>query len=149
MSIVGYIVIGIVILFVLLFYLLFLISYIGSSKGWREAKRTDATILEDLGDMKLSTGSYAPGCPRFRTFHKYKVHYYVHGEEQIEEAELKNRKLKVGETVEVRYEISKKGKIQLKSEAFLCWTREMAIGMTLGIIVGITVSVMELMGFGR
>lgn len=143
MSIAGYIVLGIVILFVLLFYILFVVAYLASSKGYREAKRTDATILEDIGDMKLSTGSHVIGCPRFRTFHIYKVSYYVNGEEQVEEAELRNRKLKVGETVEVRYNISKKGKIKLESEAFLCWTREMAIGYTLGIILGITLCVLK------
>lgn len=51
------------------------------------------------------------------------------GEQHIEEAELKNCHLKVGETTEVRYSISEKGELSLESEAFLYWTKEMAIGI--------------------
>ena len=72
----------------------------------------------------------------FLLLHKYKVAFTVNGEEYIEEAELKNRTHKVGDIVEVRYDISKKGKVHLVSEAFLCWTREMAIGYTLGMLWG-------------
>lgn len=146
MSIIGYIVIGIVILVILLVYVLFLLAYAGASKGYREAIRTKATVIEDLGDMKLTTGVVAVGVPRFRTFHKYKVLYSVNGVEYIEEAELKNRKLNVGDVTEVRYDISKKGKVSLESEAFLCWTREMAIGYTGGVILGIVLSVLKVNG---
>ena len=144
MSIVGYIVLGIVIIFLLLFYILILIAYIGSSQGYREAARATATILEDLGDMKLSTGSVVIGVPRYRTFHRYKVSYYVNGTEQIGEAELRDRTLKIGDSTEVRYEILKDGKISLESEAFLCWSRELAIGSTIGLILGITLSVLKI-----
>ena len=82
--------------------------------------------------------------PRFRTFHKYKVSFWLDGKEYLEEAELKNCKLKVGDYIEVRYDISKKGKLQLESEAFLCWTREMAIGYTLGIVLGVVLSILKL-----
>lgn len=72
--------------------------------------------------------------------------YSVNGVEYIEEAELKNRKLNVGDVTEVRYDISKKGKVSLESEAFLCWTREMAIGYTGGVILGIVLSVLKVNG---
>lgn len=146
MSIVGYIVIGIVILFLLLMYLLILISYLGYSKAYKEAIKTKATIIEDLGDLKMATGSFAVGVPRFRTFHKYKVSYSVNGVEYIEDAELRDRKLNVGDITEVRYAISKKGKISLESEAFLCWSREMAIGYTGGLILGIVLSILKVSG---
>lgn len=137
MNIVGYIVIGIVVLFILLIYVMFLVSYIGYSKVYREAMITKATIIEDMGEIKLATGSHSIGSPRYRQFYKYKVSYFVNGQEYIEEAELKKRTHNIGDVIEVRYDISKKGKVSLVSEAFLCWTREMAIGYTLGIIVGI------------
>ncbi len=137
MGIVGYIVIGLVILFVLLLYLMFLFAFIVSAMSYKNAIKTKATVIEDLGDMKLSTGMIAVGVPRFRTFHKYRVSYFVDGTEYIEEAELKNRNQKVGDVIKVRYGISNKGKVSLESEAFLCWTGEMAIGYTLGLILGI------------
>lgn len=143
MSLIGYIIIGIIIVIVSLVYLLFLLSYIASSKAYREAKRVNAIIQEDLGDMKLATGSTSIGSPRYRTFYKYKVSFVVDGTEYIEEAELKESDLKAGDSVEVRYSISNKGKLSLESEAFLCWTREMAIGYTLGIILGVVLSVLK------
>lgn len=143
MNIIGYIVLGIIIVIVLLIYVLFVLSYLGSSKSYRGAKRVNATIQEDLGDMRLAAGGQSIGTPRYRTFHKYKVLFFAEGKEYIEEAELKNCELKVGDSVEVRYSISKKGKVSLESEAFLCWTREMAIGYTLGIILGIVLSVLK------
>lgn len=81
-----------------------------------------------------------------RRFHRYIVSFWVDGTEYFEEAELKNRNLNIGDHIEVRYDISQKGKVELKSEAFLCWSREMAIGYTLGIILGIVLSVMKMKG---
>jgi len=144
MSWFGYLVIGIIIAVLLIVYVLFVLSYLGASKSYKEAKRINAVVKEDLGIMKLSTGSTAIGVPRFRTFHKYKVSFWLDGKEYLEEAELKNCKLKVGDYIEVRYDISKKGKLQLESEAFLCWTREMAIGYTLGIVLGVVLSILKL-----
>ena len=146
MSILGYIILGILIAILLLIYVLFVLSYLGSSKSYKEAMRTTATVIEDLGDLKMSVGSFAIGVPRYRTFHKYKVSFYLDGEQRIEEAELKNCHLKAGETTEIRYSISKKGKLLLESEAFLCWTREMAIGYTLGLVFGIVLAVLKLNG---
>lgn len=146
MSIIRYIVIGIVILFVLLMYILFLLAYLGASKGYREAIKTEAIIIEDLGDIKLATGSVAIGVPRYRTFHKYKVSYSVNGVEYIDDAELKNRKLSVGDVTEVRYAISKKGKVSLESQAFLCWTREWAFSCTGGLILGIVLGILKVKG---
>ena len=146
MSIIGYLVIGIVILFVLLIYILFLLAYLGASKSYREAIKTEAVIIEDLGDIKLATGSVAIGVPKFRRFHKYKVSYSVNGEEYIGDAELKNRKLNIGDVTEVRYSISKKGKVGLESEAYFCWTREMALGYTGGLILGIVLSILKVKG---
>ena len=143
MSIIGYIIIGIIIIILSLVYLLFLLSYIGSSKSYREAKRVNAIVEEELGNMKLATGSHSIGSPRYRTFYKYKVSFIVDGTEYIEEAELKESDLKVGDSVEVRYSISKKGKLSLESEAFLCWTREIAIGYILGIILGVVLSILK------
>ena len=143
MNLVGYIVAGAVIVILLLVYGLLVLSYLGSSKGYREAKRADAVIIEDLGDMKMATGNITIGVPRFRVFHKYKVSFWVDGQEYIEDAELKNRKLKVGDHIEIRYHISKEGRLKLKSEAFLCWSKEMAIGYTLGILLGIVLSVLK------
>jgi len=144
MSVAGYIVIGIVILFLLLMYVLILIAYVGYSKAYKEAVKTQATILEDLGDMKMATGSLAIGVPRFRTFHKYKVSYFADGVEYTEEAELRKKTLNVGDVTEVRYNVSKKGKVSLESEAFLCWSREMAIGYTIGLILGVILSVLKI-----
>ncbi|MBD5539697.1 MAG: hypothetical protein HDR00_00600 [Lachnospiraceae bacterium] len=146
MSIIKYIVIGIVILFVLLVYVLFLMAYIGASKGYRETIKTEAVIIEDLGDIKYATGSFAVGVPRFRKFHKYKVSYSVNGVEYADDAELRNRKLSVGDVTEVRYDISKEGKVGLESEAFLCWTREMAVGYTGGLILGVVLGVLKVKG---
>lgn len=146
MSVAGYIVIGIVILFVLLVYLLFLLAYIVYSYRCKSAIRGQATIIEDLGDMKLATGSHAVGIPRFRTYHKYKVSLFVDGVEYIDEAELKDRALKIGDIIEIRYDITSKGKVELMSEAFLSWTREMAVGYTLGIIVGVVGSILHANG---
>ena len=143
MSIFGYIVIGIIIVAMLLVYMLFVLSFLGSLKGYKEALRTTATIIEDLGDMKLAIGSFAVGVPRFRTFHKYRVSFSIEGKEYIEEAELRNTSLKVGDTTEVRYSISRKGKLSMESEAFLYWTKEMAIGYTLGIILGIVLAILK------
>lgn len=144
MSIVGYIVIGIVILFLLMIYVLLLIAYIGYSKAYRGAIKTEAAIIEDLGDIKMATGSLAIGVPRFRTFHKYKVSYFANGVEHIEEAELRKNALNVGDVTEVRYNVSKKGKVSLESEAFLCWSREMAIGYTIGLILGVILSILKI-----
>lgn len=146
MSIIGYIVIGIVILFVLLVYILFLLAYLGASKCYREAIKTEAIIIEDLGDIKLATGIVVIGVPRFRRFHKYKVSYSVNGVEYIDDVELKNRKLSVGDVAEVRYAISKKGEVSLESQAFLCWAREMAFGYTGGLILGIVLSILKVKG---
>ena len=146
MSIIGYIVIGIVVLFVLLMYVLFLLAYLGASKSYREAIKTEAIIIEDLGDVKYSTGSFSVGVPRYRKFHKYKVSYSVNGVEYMGGVELKNRKLSVGDVTEVRYDISKKGKVGLESEAFLCWTREWAFGMTGGLVLGIVLGVLKVKG---
>ena len=146
MSIIKYIVIGIVILFVLLVYVLFLMAYIGASKGYRETIKTEAVIIEDLGDIKYATGSVAIGVPRFRKFHKYKVSYSVNGVEYADDVELRNRKLSVGDVTEVRYNISKEGKVSLESEAFLCWTREMAVGYTGGVILGVVLGVLKVKG---
>ena len=146
MSIMGYIVIGIVILFVLLMYVLFLLAYLGASKGYRETIKTEAIIIENLGDIKYTTGSFAVGVPRFRKFHKYKVSYSVNGVEYADDVELRNRKLSVGDVTEVRYNISKEGKVSLESEAFLCWTREMAVGYTGGLILGIVLGVLKVKG---
>lgn len=140
----GYLVIGIIIVVMLLVYVLFVLSYLGASKSYREAKRINAVVKEDLGNVKLSTGSTATGVPRFRTFRKYKVSFWLDGKEYLEEAELKNCKLKVGESIEVRYDISKKGELKLESEAFLCWTREMAVGYTLGIALGVVLGILKL-----
>lgn len=146
MSIIGYIVIGIVILFVLLVYVLFLLAYLGASKSYREAIKTEAIIIEDLGDIKYATGNVVIGVPRFRRFHKYKVSYSVNGEEHVDNVELRNRKLSVGDVTEVRYDISKKGKVRLESEAYLCWTREMAVGYTGGLILGVVLSILKVKG---
>lgn len=144
MSIAGYIIIGIVILFLVGFYILLVISYLGTSKGYREAAKTDALILEDMGEVKLATGSHAIGFPRFRTFHKYRVSYYAEGREQIEEVDLRSGKRKVGDHVEVRYHVSTKGSIGLESEAFLCWLREMTIGYTVGLLLGVILAVFKM-----
>lgn len=149
MSIFGYIVIGIVALFILLVYVLFLMSYIGASKGYKEATKVQATILEDLGDIRFATGSHVVGVPRFRRFHKYKVSYMVDGVEHIDEADLKSGKLQVGDVTEVRYDISKKGEVSLESEAFLCWTREMALGYTGGLILGVVLCILKANGMIR
>lgn len=146
MNIIGHFVIGIVILFVLLMYVLFLLAYLGASKGYREAIKTEAIIIEDLGDIKYATGSVTIGVPKFRKFHKYKVSYSVNGEEYVDDVELRNRKLSVGDVTEVRYDISKKGKVSLQSEAFLCWTREMAVGYTGGLILGVVLSILKVKG---
>lgn len=68
------------------------------------------------------------------------------GEQHIEEVELKNCHLKVGETTEVRYSISEKGELSLESEAFLYWTKEMAIGYTLGLIMRIAFGIAKIKG---
>lgn len=146
MSLVGYIVLGIIILILLMVYLGFVIAYLGSSKRYREAQKVTALIQEDLGDFKLSTGSSDIGVRRYRKFHRYLVSFRVDGEEYTEEAELKNRKLKVGEQIEVRYDISKDGSPKLVSQAFLCWTREIAIGYTLGIILGVVLAICKAKG---
>ena len=147
MNIVGYIVLGIVILIVAIIYITFLWLYIGYARVNREATKTQAVIIEDLGKMKFSTGHHAIGVPRFRIFHRYMVSYWVNGQELIEETELKSHKYKVGERVEVRYDISKKGKVSLMSEAMLCWLQEMAVGYTLGLILGIVLSVLKANGY--
>ena len=147
MSITGCIIIGIVIFFLIVFYIILVISYLGTSKGYKEAMRTNAIILEDLGDMRLATGSHVIGSPRFRIFHKYKVCYYVEGIERFDEVELQSRKRKVGDWVEVRYNFLLNGTISLESEAFLCWIREMVIGYTLGLILGIILSILKVNGY--
>lgn len=146
MNLIGYIVIGIIILIFAVIYLLLVLAYLGSAKGYREAKRVTAEIREDLGDLKMAIGSHSIGRPRFRTFHKYLVSFWVDGVEYTREAELKSRKLKVGDRVEIRYEVSRKGEIEPVSEAFLCWSREMAIGYTLGLILGIVLAVLKTKG---
>lgn len=146
MSIAGYIVLGIVILFLLLFYIVIGLSYLICSKAYRNAIRTEAVILEDLGDIKLATGSYTIGIPRFRMFHKYKVSYFVNEEKRIEEVDLRQQSRQIGDHVEVRYNISSRDKIQLESEAYVCWLREMAIGYTIGIIIGIILSIFKVKG---
>lgn len=146
MSIAGYIVLGIVIAILLFVYVLYVVSFIGASKSYREAKRTKATIIEDLGDIKLAAGTRPGGVPRFRTFHKYKVSFYLDGEQHIEEAELKNCHLEVGETTEIRYSISEKGELSLESEAFLYWMKELVIGYTLGFGLGIALAIAKLKG---
>ncbi len=143
MGIVGYIVLGIVILFLLLIYVMFLLSYITFAKSYKQAIRTNATIIEDLGDMKLTVGREGFGHKRYRTFRKYKVSYFVDGKEYIEEAELKNKEQKVGDVIEVRYGISKKGEVSLESEALLSWTREMAVGYTLGLILAVILCILK------
>ncbi|MBR5798545.1 MAG: hypothetical protein IKY23_00640 [Lachnospiraceae bacterium] len=143
MNFIGYIFIGIIILIFAAIYLLYVLTYLGTAKLYRQAERGTAVILEDLGDMRLKTGSATIGVPRYRTYHKYLVSFWVNGTEYTKEAELKNRKLAVGEQVEVRYEISRKGEMDLVSEAYLCWSREMAIGYTLGLILGIVLAVLK------
>ena len=146
MNLVGYVVLGIIIVILLLVYALFVRTYLVTSKGYRQAKRVNAIIKEDLGDLKLATGSITIGVPRFRVFHRYSVSFWLDGNEYVEEAELKNCKLNVGDSIEIRYIISKKGKLELKSEAYLCWSREMAVGYTLGLILGIVLSVLKMKG---
>ena len=75
MNLIGYIVIGIIIFIFAAIYLLLVLAYLGSAKGYREAKRVTAEIREDLGDLKMATGSHSIGRPRFRTFHKYLVFF--------------------------------------------------------------------------
>lgn len=143
MNIVGYIILAICILFVLMIYALFLFGYIISSKNYRAAARTNATVIEILDEIKYATGEHSVGNVRYRKFQKYKVSLCIDGKEFIQEAELKNKKLAVGDIVEVRYDYDKKGKLYLESQALLCWLREMALGYTLGIIVGIVLSILK------
>ena len=146
MSLAGYIVLGIIILILLLVYFGFVIVYIGTSMRYREAQRVTGRIQNDLGDFKLSTGSSNIGVCRYRTYHRYLVSFPVDGVEVTGEAELKNRKLKVGDKVEVRYELSKEGTPELVSQAYLCWLREMSIGYTLGIILGVVLAICKSKG---
>lgn len=143
MSITGYIVIGIVILLVILCYVLLMFAYIGCSKSYKTAFRNDAVILEILEEMKLATGSIAPGKPQYKKFGKYKISMYIDGEEFIREAELKNRKLKEGDHVEVRYSYDKKGNLDLESEALVSWLRGMFWASTAGIILGVVLAILK------
>ncbi len=146
MNWIGYMVIGIIIAILLVVYVLFVLIYLGASKGYREAERVNAVIKEDLGNLKMATGSVAIGVPKFRVFHKYNVSFWLEDKEYFEVAELKNCHLKVGDMAEVRYSISKKGKLVMESEALLCWSREMAIGYTLGLVLGIVLSILKVNG---
>lgn len=147
MGIAGYIVIGLVILFLIVFYLGFMLAYIATSKSYKMAFRTDAVILEVLEEMKLATGSVTPGHPKYQRFGKYKVSIYVDDEEFIREAELKNRKLKAGDHVEVRYSYDKKGKLDLESEALVSWFTGMFWASTAGLILALVLAVLKYNGF--
>lgn len=141
---IGYIIIGVTALFIFLVYIVILLSCVGYSKAYKEATKTNATILEDLGDLKLATGSFSPGTPRFRIFHQYKVSFMAKGTIHTEIVNLKNRNLQVGDITEIRYDITKDGKVSTESEAFLYWSREMAVGYTIGLILGIVLSILKI-----
>lgn len=147
MGIVGYVVIGIVILFLIVFYLGFMFAYIAASKSYKMASRTNAVILEVLEEMELATGSVTPGRSRHQKYGKYKVSIYVNGEEFIREAELKSRKLKAGDSAEVRYSYNKKGELELESEALVSWFTGMFWASTAGLILALVLALLKYNGF--
>jgi len=142
----GYMILGVVIVVLLYLYARVVLTYVRASKRYRTAKRVNAIMKEDLGDMKMAIRNITFGVSHFRVFHRYKVSFWLEGTEYVKEAEQKNRKLNVGDNVEVRYHISEKGELQLESEAFLCWSRERAVGYTIGLILGIVLSVLKTKG---
>lgn len=143
MAFIGYIILGIIIAILLIVYILFLLTYLSTSKKYKAASKVNGQITDDLGPVKKAVGGVAIGVPRYRVFHKYRVSFYLNGKEYSEEAELKDSYLNIGDSVELRYDISKEGEIKLRSEAFLYWSKEMAIGYTIGLLLGIVLSILK------
>lgn len=139
----GYVILGIVILFILLLYISYVVAFIFYSKRYKNAIRINATIKEDLGELKMVVSHRSGGIPRYRRFEIYKVSFWLNGVEYIEEAELRNRTLKIGEVTEVRYDMME-GKLKMVSEAYYAWIKEMAIGWTIGLIFGGALGVYKL-----
>lgn len=118
-------------------WLLFVFMSCIAVYSYKISTKIKAVVIEDLGELNMSTGHIAIGVPKFRTFQRYRVSINVDGQQVDVETELKKCNLKVGDTIVVRYYVGKENNIEIASQADLYWSLEMAIGYTLGIIFGI------------
>lgn len=146
MTLVGIIVAVIGILIVFGLWLLFVLMAFTAVAIYKKATVVDGVIVENMGNVKYSTGHVTVGVPKFRTFYKYKVSINVDGQEQVVEAELANRTLKEGDHISVRYSVYENNEINIASTARIQWAMEMAIGYTLGIIFAIVLCILYFCG---
>lgn len=85
---------------ILAFVLILFLSYdIRQAGRYRRAERCRGTVLENIGTEKIA----AYGRHQYRKYGKYRVQYTVGQETYKDEILLKDRKLKPGDSVEVRY----------------------------------------------
>lgn len=146
MSVGSIIAISVVILIVGAIYLLYLVSYIMTSKRYRSAQRSDAVVAEILDEVHMATGM-SKSCTKIeRKFGNYLVTFQTDNGEVTMQTSVKKRNVKVGDHIEVRYDVNEAGEIKIISESFLCWLRQMAIGYTSGLILGIILAICEYEG---
>ena len=141
-----YIVVGLVILFVGGIYLLFAALYFSMRMQMKNGIKAVATVLEEIGEERLATGMNGARVRR-RKFYKYNVEYWNGNTNVVGEASVCKRGLQPGDTVEITYEQEQDGTTQIVSEAAYKWSREMFIGYTLGIILGVVLVICKKMGY--
>lgn len=145
MSIIEGIVIGVIILILLFIYYMLVKIYISTSKKYRTATKVTGTIVELLEVVKRRTNSRSMFSSSYSVSREYMVRFYVNGREHIEKVDLCNTKYQVGDCAEIRYNISKEGELVVESQGFLRWSRIMAIGSTIGLILGLGMGIYKLM----
>lgn len=72
---------------------------------YRRAERCRGTVLENIGTEKAA----AYGRHQYRTYGKYRIQYTVGQETHTDELLLRDRNLKAGDSVEIRYVTDKDG----------------------------------------
>ncbi len=146
MTVIGIIVAVVGIFIVLGLWLLFVTAAVSLISIYKKATVIDSVIVENLGNVKYSTGHVTVGVPKFRTFYKYKVLICINGEEHILETELVKRNLNPGEHVQVKYGIGVDDEISIISTSRIHWAMEMALGYTLGVVFAAVMVVLSIIG---
>ena len=137
MTVIGVIVAVVGILIVLVLWILSVLVAYSSIGLYRAATTTEATVIENMGNVKYTTGYISFGMPKFRSFYQYRISVNVDGKEQEVQAELAKRRLKEGDRIRVRYSITEDNEVHIVSTSRIHWAMEMTIGYTLGVILGV------------
>lgn len=131
------------ILIVLALWLLFVFIAYTSISLYKAAIPIEGVVVKNMGNVKYTTGYISFGMPKFRTFYQYKISVNVEGKEQEVEAELAKRRLKKGDRIRVRYNITEDNEVYITSTSRIHWAMEMALGYTLGIIFGVALWILS------